>query len=171
LPDGVSITAFTHWLTEIQKVCPYLIVDSSGAALQAAISISPWLIKPNKHELEALFGQPLSTIAEIHVAAEKLVKQGITHVIVSLANEGAIWITAHEAWLAKPPTCHVVNSVGAGDTMVAGAIYGMIRQFPLPSTLSFASALAALSVTQNGVGVTDMTALTEMQEKIALTPL
>ncbi|WP_392559507.1 1-phosphofructokinase [Orbus mooreae] len=166
LPEGVALDDFTNWIKQVKNICPKIIFDSSRNALVAGLKANPWLIKPNDKELEMLVGRALPSIADIKKAAMDLVNQGVENVIVSLGSKGALWVTKNEAWLAKPPKCEVVSTVGAGDSMVAGLVHGLQSNYSIKDTLVFASAVAALSVGQAGVGVPDKEKLNAILEKI-----
>lgn len=166
LPEGVNLDDFTNWIKQVKNICPKIIFDSSREALVAGLKAQPWLIKPNDKELEILVGRPLPTIDDIKNAALDLVKQGIENVIVSLGSKGALWVTDNEAWIAKPPKCEVVSTVGAGDSMVAGLVHGLLAENSIKDTLVFASGVAALSVGQAGVGVPDKAKLNAILERI-----
>lgn len=168
LPAGVSLDKFTNWMEQVKTICPKVVFDSSRDALVAGLKAKPWLIKPNDKELEMFVGRKLSTLAEIKAAAMELINEGIENVVISLGSKGALWVTKHEAWLAKPPKCQVVSTVGAGDSMVGGLMYGLMTNQSIKDTLVFASSVAALSVGQAGVGIADRQAVTNMLDKIEI---
>ncbi|MWP46675.1 1-phosphofructokinase [Gilliamella sp. Pas-s27] len=168
LPAGVSLEKFTHWMEQVKAICPKVIFDSSRDALVAGLKAKPWLIKPNDKELEMWIGHQLPTLNDVKKAAMDLVNGGVDNVIISLGSKGALWVTKHEAWLAKPPKCRVVSTVGAGDSMVAGLMYGLMTEQSIKDTLVFASSVAALSVEQAGVGISDRQAVNNMLEKIEI---
>ena len=168
LPAGVSLDKFTTWIEQVKTICPKVVFDSSRDALVAGLKAKPWLIKPNDKELEMFVGRKLSTLAEIKAAAMELINEGIENVVISLGSKGALWVTKHEAWLAKPPKCQVVSTVGAGDSMVGGLMYGLMTNQSIKDTLVFASSVAALSVGQAGVGIADRQAVTNMLDKIEI---
>lgn len=168
LPAGVSLDKFTKWMEKVKTICPKVVFDSSRDALVAGLKAKPWLIKPNDKELEMFVGRKLSTLAEIKAAAMELINEGIENVVISLGSKGALWVTKHEAWLAKPPKCQVVSTVGAGDSMVGGLMYGLMTNQSIKDTLVFASSVAALSVGQAGVGIADRQAVTNMLDKIEI---
>lgn len=118
LPAGVNPDDFTDWMKRLRSQCPCIIFDSSREALVAGLKTSPWLVKPNRRELEIWAGRPLPALGDVVEAAHALRDQGIAHVVISLGAEGALWVNASGAWLAKPPACDVVSTVGAGDSMV-----------------------------------------------------
>lgn len=168
LPAGVSLDKFTKWMEQVKAICPKIVFDSSRDALVAGLKAKPWLIKPNNKELEMWVGRKLSTLEDVKAAAMELVNDGIENVVISLGSKGALWVTKNEAWLAKPPKCHVVSTVGAGDSMVAGLMYGLMTNRSIKDTLVFASSVAALSVGQAGVGISDCQAVNNMLEKIEI---
>jgi 1-phosphofructokinase len=166
LPDGVSLNAFTDWMQRLRNICPCIIFDSSREAFSAGLKAAPWLVKPNLKELEIWAGRPLPTIEDIVSAANKLRELGIAHVIISLGAEGALWINAGSTWLAKPPVCEIVSTVGAGDAMVGGLIYGLLMGEGCEHTLRLATAVSALAVSQSNVGVTDRSQLAAMMAHV-----
>ena len=85
----------------------------------------PFLIKPNHHELSALFDVDLKTREDVIPYAKKLQEKGAGNVLVSLAGEGAVLVAENgQEFMQEAPKGKVVNSVGAGDSMVAGFIAG-----------------------------------------------
>ncbi|WP_075181262.1 1-phosphofructokinase [Pantoea sp. 1.19] len=171
LPSGVAPEAFTAWMTQLRSQCPCIIFDSSREALVAGLKAAPWLVKPNRRELEIWAGHPLPTLEAVIAAAHQLREQGIAHVVISLGAEGALWVNASGEWLAKPPACEVVSTVGAGDSMVGGLIYGLLMRESSEHTLRLATAVAALAVSQSNVGVTDRTQLAAMMARVDLKPV
>lgn len=128
LPSGVSPEAFTDWMTRLRSQCPCIIFDSSREALVAGLKAAPWLVKPNRRELEIWAGRKLPEMKDVIEAAHALREQGIAHVVISLGAEGALWVNASGEWIAKPPSVDVVSTVGAGDSMVGGLIYGLLMR-------------------------------------------
>ena len=88
----------------------------------------PFLIKPNNHELGEMFNVELKRKEDITIYAKKLQALGAQHVLVSMAGDGAILVTKDgKVYETMPPKGKVVNSVGAGDSMVAGFITGYLN--------------------------------------------
>jgi len=102
-------------------------IDTTGAALEASLSYQPLLVKPNIHELEALFDVKLQTDEEVITYGKKLLEKGAKHVIISMGGDGALLITKQENYKAKAPKGKLINSVGAGDSMVAGFISSFLK--------------------------------------------
>lgn len=168
LPNGVDPEEFTRWMSRLRQLCPCIIFDSSREALNAGLKASPWLVKPNRHELEMWVGRKLPDLKDVVEAAHELRDKGISHVVISLGEEGALWVNASGSWLAKPPHCEVISTVGAGDSMVAGLAYGLLSGESSAHTLRMATAISALSVSQPDVGVKNRNKLAEMMAKIEM---
>lgn len=170
LPRGVSPEQFTLWLQQLGNAKVKVVLDSSNAALTAGLKAKPWLVKPNHRELEAWVGHHLNGIDEIVAAAKKLKNEGIVNVIVSMGAEGSLWLSEQAIVQAQPPKCeNVVSTVGAGDSMVAGLIYGLINGLSQQDTLAFASAVSAFAVSQSNVGVSDVKLLDPILAKVNIT--
>ncbi|AWH89853.1 1-phosphofructokinase [Limnobaculum parvum] len=170
LPVGVDPDSFSDWMRQLRSICPCIIFDSSREAFAAGLKASPWLVKPNRRELEIWMGRPLPTLEDVVEAAHALREDGIAHVVISLGVEGALWVNASGAWLAKPPICEVVSTVGAGDSMVGGLIYGLLMRESSEHTLRLATAVAVLAVSQSNVGIKDRMQLASMMSQVELKP-
>ena len=103
-------------------------VDTSGEALRRVLPYKPFLIKPNHHELGELFGRELKTTEEIAEAAGALQQEGARNVLVSMAEKGALLLDENGI-LHTSAACQgtVRNSVGAGDSMLAGFLAGTMQ--------------------------------------------
>ena len=101
--------------TGAQVVC-----DFEGQTLIDSLDYQPLLVKPNNHELGDIFGVKLENLDEIEKYARELLAKGAQNVIISMAGDGALLVTSEGAYFAKPIKGTVKNSVGAGDSMVAG---------------------------------------------------
>lgn len=101
------------------------VVDATKELLMNVLKYKPFLIKPNKEELEETFKEKIETKEEIIVHAKKLQQIGAQNVLISLGGEGAILVTTEgKEYYSKAPKGKVLNTVGAGDSMVAGFIAG-----------------------------------------------
>ncbi len=110
-----------------KNIC--FVVDAAGKLLTKTLKYNPFLIKPNVLELEEIAGAFLSTDAEIIDAAKKLQELGAANVLISMAADGAILLTENnEVIKSRAIKGEVVNSTGAGDSMVAGFLAGWIEK-------------------------------------------
>jgi len=104
----------------IQKQGAEFVIDTTGQALLDTLPLHPLVVKPNHHELADLFKVTLNNEQEIITYARKLLDKGAKHVLVSMAGDGALLVTKDKAYKANAPKGTVINSVGAGDSMIAG---------------------------------------------------
>ena len=105
-----------------------IVVDAELDLLLNVLQYHPFLIKPNNHELGAIFDVELKTREEVIPYAKKLQARGARNILVSVAGEGAVFVSENgEVYTSVAPKGTVVNSVGAGDSMVAGFIAGWIE--------------------------------------------
>ncbi len=102
-----------------------VVIDTKGAALEEAVKAGPYLIKPNNHELEDIFGVKIETQEEIVKYGRKLLEMGAENVVVSMAGDGALLINCEGTYFGNVPAGKVVNSVGAGDSLVGGFSSGL----------------------------------------------
>ena len=101
------------------------IVDATGELLTNVLEYQPFLIKPNKEELEETFKEKIETKEEIIEHAKKLQKMGARNVLISLGGDGAMLVTTeNKEYFLNAPKGKVLNTVGAGDSMVAGFVAG-----------------------------------------------
>lgn len=104
-----------------------IIVDTSGPALLEAIKNKPFLIKPNNHEIEEIFKVKIFNENDLIAYGKKLITMGAQNIIISLAGDGAILITDNKVYKGNAPKGIVKNSVGAGDSLVAGFLSEYIK--------------------------------------------
>lgn len=117
------------------------VVDTKGAALEEAVKAKPYLIKPNNHELEDIFGVEMRDQADIVKYGKKLLEMGARNVVVSIAGDGALLINSEGVYSGSVPKGKLVNSVGAGDSLVGGFSAGIAEG--LSFTECFARGIAS----------------------------
>lgn len=126
IPNTLPSDIYEQILQRISYKDIKAVVDATGELLMKVLPYKPFLIKPNNHELGEMFGVKLTTIEEIETYARKLQEMGAVNVLISMAGDGALLIDetgkAHRCGVCKGT---VRNSVGAGDSMVAGFIAGL----------------------------------------------
>jgi len=152
LPPGIDQPAFGELLAFLKGFAVPLWVDTSGPALLTAIAAQPAAVKPNETELADWAGSVLDTEQQRQAAAKRLHASGIEHALISAGAEGVLWASQYGTWHSTPPSVHAVNTVCAGDTLVAGMLHGLLNQHAPDATLRFATALSAEAVRHVGVG-------------------
>lgn len=127
-------------------------VDAEGALLCNVLKYKPFLIKPNSIELGAIFGKELKTIDEISECAVQLQKQGAQNVLVSMAGDGALLIDKEgKTHRITAPKGTVKNSVGAGDSMIAGFIAGWLEKGDCNYALRLGTAAGSATAFSDGL--------------------
>ena len=125
IPNTLPDDMYEQTLSRLQGKGIRFVVDAEKGLLLKVLKFKPWLIKPNNHELGDMFGVKLKTDEEIIEYAKKLQDKGAQNVLISMAGDGAILLTAEgKSYKSEAPKGKLVNSVGAGDSMVAGFVAG-----------------------------------------------
>jgi 1-phosphofructokinase len=145
VPDSLPEDIYQTIMNRLDHKGIRMILDAKGKALLHSLSVNPFLIKPNHHELGDLFGVAVASPVQAVEYAAKAVEMGAENVIVSLAGEGAVMVNKERAYIARIPQMKVVNSIGAGDSMVAGFLYAYTQE--RSNTEAFRFAVAAGSAT------------------------
>lgn len=128
IPNTLPSDIYERILEHLQGRGIHFVVDVTKELLLKVLKYHPFLIKPNNHELGEMFGVTLKTRDEIVTYAKKLQEMGAENVLVSMAGDGAILLTEDGIiYKAKSPKGKVLNSVGAGDSMVAGFLTGYLN--------------------------------------------
>lgn len=127
-------------------------LDTTGKKLYKLSAYKPFLIKPNKKELEEIFGRKLENDGNIIECAEKLIEQGVENIIVSLGEDGSIFLDENNIYKAKAISGKVVSTFGCGDSMVGGYIYGYMEGFSKLDSFKFAVAAASATAFSQDIG-------------------
>ena len=128
LPAGLDTGTYGAILGRLAGRGVQAAVDAAGPLLAQALPHRPFLIKPNRQELAQAVGRPLGDDAQLEQAARELQARGARNVLVSLAGDGALLLDETGAvHRTGAPGGAVVNSVGAGDSMLAGFVAGWLQ--------------------------------------------
>ncbi|MGT2711687.1 1-phosphofructokinase [Streptococcus oriscaviae] len=119
-PASLGNQVYNRLIPVAKKAGAEVVCDFEGQTLLDSLAHQPLLVKPNNHELEAIFGVTLNGLADVEKYARQILAKGAKNVIISMAGDGALLVTPEAAYFAKPIKGTVKNSVGAGDSMVAG---------------------------------------------------
>ncbi|MCF7531270.1 1-phosphofructokinase [Pseudomonas petrae] len=166
LPRGVSAQWLKTLLLRLNAMGLKVALDTSGEALRAGLEASPWMIKPNTEELADALDAPIISIAAQAQAAADLRQRGIEHVVISQGSEGVHWFSADVGLQALPPKVTVASTVGAGDSLLAGMVHGLLCGHKPEQTLRTATAIAAMAVTQIGFGINDPAQLKRLESGV-----
>ena len=152
VPRGVGSNIYRDLITEVKRNNPALkiILDTEGELLLEGIKAKPWLIKPNKYELEMTFNKKVTTKNDMVAVARQIIKQGVEIVCVSLGAEGALIVNYEEAYWSPGLSLEVKGTPGAGDSLVAGICRATEQNLSLAEMLIRSVAAASASVIRPG---------------------
>ncbi|ANU23259.1 1-phosphofructokinase [Planococcus donghaensis] len=122
LPSTIGPDYFLELATICQTKNIRFVLDTSGPMLNSILTTPVFLVKPNQQELGELFDVDITNLTDVYHYARKLVDSGTEHVVVSMGGDGAMLVTKDTALIANAPNGKVVNTVGAGDSLVSGFI-------------------------------------------------
>lgn len=155
IPGSLSPDIYRQIVERINRAGIKALVDTSGAAFREALKAVPYMIKPNIHELEEFFGEELKSEEAVLEKCAGFFEQGISLVVVSMGEKGALFATPEECFKAIPPATAIVSTVGAGDAMVSGTAYSLSEGLSLEETARLATAFSLHAVTHMEMGITD----------------
>ncbi|QHF43145.1 1-phosphofructokinase [Pseudomonas sp. S35] len=164
LPRGVSPQWLQGLLVQLKNLGLKVALDTSGEALRAGLQAGPWLVKPNTEELADALDNATDAVSQLH-------RQGVAHVVVSDGAAGVSWYSSGATLHAAPPKVTVASTVGAGDSLLAGMLHGLLSGEAPEQTLRRATAIAAMAVTQIGFGISDDAQLAHLESGVVVRSL
>jgi 1-phosphofructokinase len=151
IPSCLPDTAYETLITCLDKDVKF-VVDAEKGLLSKILKYKPFLIKPNKQELADLFKVELESEEQIVHYAKKLKEEGAINVLVSLAGDGAILVDENNrVHVRKAAKDAIVNSVGAGDSMVAGFLAGYLKKQDYGHALKLGTACGGATAFHSGL--------------------
>lgn len=129
IPDIMPKSIYMDIMKHLQGRGLKIVVDATKDLLVNVLKFRPFLVKPNRHELGEIFGVDIKSKEDVITYGKKLKEMGAINVLVSLGKDGALLIDEYDEMLvADAPKGQLINSVGAGDSMVAGFITGYLEK-------------------------------------------
>ncbi|MFD2444352.1 1-phosphofructokinase [Bacillus sp. CGMCC 1.16607] len=168
LPLGVPDEGYGKLIDIIQQNGSKAILDTSGSALLYGIESAPFVIKPNEHELKQVLKKETITFQEAVEVGKTLIEKGIQNVCISFGKEGAVLITQNATYRVKVPPMNIVNTIGSGDSMLAGLAAGFYTNLPVEETLVLASACGAANALQPSAGRVELTEVRRLINQIEI---
>ena len=145
MPKGVPEDLYCELIRRCRKAGVPVLLDTSGNRLITAAKEKPSLIKPNEDEIFQLTGHRFTAREEAVPALKQLYDTGIPYVVLSLGAEGALLACGDGVYYGKPPAITPKNTVGCGDSMVAGFAVSFARHMPVTEGFRMALAVSAAS--------------------------
>ena len=154
IPKCINEDIYEIICKELYKNKVKFVVDASQSLLTNCLKYKPFFIKPNKDELEETFNVKITTKEQIIIYAKKLQEKGAQNVLISLGGNGAILITEkNEVYYSNTPKGQVINTVGAGDSMVAGFVAGYLKTQDFKNALKFGVASGSATAFSAGLAL------------------
>ena len=151
IPHDVPTDFFGRVAAIAKKKKAKLIIDTSGDALQHAVTEGVFMIKPNRTELSALYGKEELTKDKTKEAAQSIIASGgCQAMVISMGPDGAMLITSDECFQIPSPVVKVKSTVGAGDSMVAGIVYALSHQYNWHDTICYGVACGTAATLNEG---------------------
>ncbi len=142
-PAGAGPQLYKELIAAAEEAGIPVLLDTSGKLLEECIDARPTMIKPNIDEIRALTGKPMNSRGDILAAAGDLHDKGISIVVISLGSKGSLVSCSEGVYDVRVPKVNTVNTVGCGDSMIAGFAAGISRGLPIEETIRLASAVSA----------------------------
>lgn len=144
IPQGISDTLYAEICKKLAVTGAQVVVDAVGPALLQTLPYRPFLIKPNHEELGELFGVTIDRPQQAEEYGSKLLERGAQNVLVSMGGDGAMVLSPGQESLFMPAVKgKKVSTVGAGDSMVAGFLYGYGKSLSLQEAMKWGTAAGA----------------------------
>ncbi len=145
VPAGVPAGLYARLIERCKVLNKPVILDTSGKLLTESVSAGPTLVKPNEDEIGSLLGDKPCDEMSRAAALKHLNNQGIRYAVLSLGADGAMIAFDGECWHGRPPRIQPRNTVGCGDSMVAGFAVGLARNMGILDAFRMALAVSAAS--------------------------
>lgn len=168
MAPGIEEEYYAKMIEICHQAGKKVLVDTSGEPLKKSIEAKPYLIKPNKRELEYAVGKKLESEEEVFKAAQELAEKGIHMVVVTLGAKGLICVADRQAFRVVPPKVKTVNTVGSGDCVLAVLTMGIKKGDSLEVMLKEAVALSAANVTTLENGQISMEKVREIYKEVEI---
>ncbi len=171
LPPGLPPDYYARLIRISRGAGGFVALDGSGEALRQALPAGPDLVKPNREELAAWAGRALSDHADLLDAARLMRSHGARAVAVSLGQDGLLYTGPDGTWQCQPPPVALRNSVGSGDSLVAGILAGRLTGRSIDETLRLGVACGTANAMTDAVASPELADLDRLMPAIKLTRL
>ena len=152
IPSSLPSDVYERIIEKVNDRKIDVVVDATKDLLKNVLKYHPFLIKPNNHELGEMFGVVLKTDDEIEQYARKLQEMGARNVLISMAGDGAMLLSEDgQRFRIGVPKGTVRNSVGAGDSMVAGFVAGYMKEKNYETALKMGTAAGSATAFSDGL--------------------
>lgn len=168
LPRGLPEDIYRDLIVMAKEQGKKFLLDTSGKALELGIKAEPFLIKPNRDELEELAGFIMTSEVEMVRAAKYIIENGVEIVAISLGKAGVLVLHGDYYYRIKVPNIKAVNPSGAGSAMMAGFAVSLYREYDFEYILRIAAACGTAHVMEGETGKIDMAVMKSIMNEVEI---
>lgn len=168
LARGLPVDFYAHLVRTIQQAEAYAVLDASGAALRAGLSSAPYLVKPNMLEASEATGIAIADENDALAAARMMLQRGATLVALSMGADGLLLVDHQRTVRVRPPTVRALNTVGAGDALLAGLVWALVQKQPLEQVARWGVACGSAAAARPGVDFAPLAEVQAVYEKVSV---
>lgn len=175
VPKSSPSTAPADLIEAIRNAGRRVWIDTSGAALEAALAVRPHGLKVNATEIGELLGQPGITPPQAAAIAHSVLERGVERVVLTLGKDGAVAASAEGTWIVDPPTvptgAQIVSAVGSGDSFLAGLVSSLESGAALPEALKRGVAAGTANALCAGAAQFDLERFRQVLDSLSVRPV
>ena len=164
LPPGLEAGTWADLVRQLGTARRRVLLDSSGEAFERGVAAKPFLVKPNRAELAGLLGRALPDRSAVIAGAREVQARGVSHVVVSVGSEGALFALPDACLWVRPPVVPLTTTVGAGDALVAGLAAGLARGLEAEALARLATGCAAAAVSRPSDSLPEVSEIARLAE-------
>ncbi|CAM3010440.1 1-phosphofructokinase [Staphylococcus argensis] len=169
MPKSLPRDAYRQIVEILSHTGAQFVVDAEKALVESVLDYHPLFIKPNKDELEMMFDTTIQSDEDVVRCGQHILEKGAQSVIISLGGDGAIYMDAERRLKAQVPTGQVVNTVGSGDSTVAGMVAGLDQGQAIEA--AFAQAVAAGTATAFNDDLAEKASIDRIRQQVQITSI
>ncbi len=170
LPPGMQPDYYRQAIAQARARDMPVIFDATPPNLEAGLAAKPTFIKPNEHELSALVGRKLDTIADFYAAGQEILRRTGTQVVITLGAAGALALLHERSYRIPPIAIEVSSPAGAGDAVLAGLAYALHQGQPIEAGLRLGLAAATAVCLQPGTAAYEVADMQRFLPQVQLLP-
>lgn len=168
LPQGAPQDTYRVWTAACHEKGARVCLDADGVLLAEGLKAAPYLIKPNEDELSRLVGHRLTDTDELIAEGRRLLKGGVTRVVISLGERGALYLRGNEVLYAEGLSVPVGSTVGAGDSVVAALAYADSLDMSDEDAVRLSTATGAANVMCSGTQPAEREAVEKLLPQVKI---
>ncbi|HPU58101.1 MAG TPA: 1-phosphofructokinase family hexose kinase [Candidatus Avimonas sp.] len=166
IPENIPVEGYMDLILRIKGLGALIAIDSDIFSFEQYGRLSPWLIKPNIHELRNILKLSGEAVNDIKDAAGRLCENGVENVLVSLGGNGLVYCSKEVSIRVSVPKVDVKSTVGAGDSVLAGFAAAYVKGGDNMECVRLAAACGTASVLRDGTGLAEPVVVHEIMEQV-----